>query len=34
VAIAPKSKNDEDKLGDAVSKLLEEDPTMKVGEKF
>ncbi len=30
VAIAPKSKNDEDKLGDAVSKLLEEDPTMKV----
>lgn len=30
VAIAPKSKNDEDKLGDAISKLLEEDQTMKV----
>jgi elongation factor G len=30
VAIAPKSKNDEDKLGDAISKLLEEDPTMRV----
>lgn len=30
VAIAPKSKNDEDKLGDAVNKLLEEDPTMRV----
>ncbi|MDD4334697.1 MAG: elongation factor G, partial [Desulfotomaculaceae bacterium] len=30
VAIAPKSKNDEDKLGDAISKLLEEDPSMKV----
>ncbi|MCG9967644.1 elongation factor G [Pelotomaculum terephthalicicum JT] len=30
VAIAPKSKNDEDKLGDALNKLLEEDPTMKV----
>lgn len=28
VAIAPKSKNDEDKLGDAINKLLEEDPTM------
>jgi elongation factor G len=30
VAIAPKSKNDEDKLGDAITKLLEEDPTMRV----
>lgn len=30
VAIAPKSKNDEDKLGDAVSKVLEEDPTLRV----
>ena len=30
VAISPKSKNDEDKLGDAVSKLLEEDQTMRV----
>lgn len=30
VAIAPKSKNDEDKLGDALSKLLDEDPSMKV----
>jgi len=30
VAIAPKSKNDEDKLGDAISKLLDEDPTMRV----
>ncbi|OPX86273.1 MAG: Elongation factor G [Pelotomaculum sp. PtaB.Bin104] len=30
VAIAPKSKNDEDKLGDAVNKVLEEDPTMRV----
>lgn len=30
VAIAPKSKNDEDKLGDAINKLLEEDPTIKV----
>ncbi|MCL6560994.1 MAG: elongation factor G, partial [Firmicutes bacterium] len=30
VAIAPKSKNDEDKLGDSVSKLLEEDPTLRV----
>ena len=30
VAIAPKSKNDEDKLGDAVSKILEEDPTLRV----
>ncbi|NLI13680.1 elongation factor G [Pelotomaculum propionicicum] len=30
VAINPKSKNDEDKLGDAISKLLEEDPTMHV----
>ncbi|MCL6559601.1 MAG: elongation factor G, partial [Firmicutes bacterium] len=30
VAIAPKSKNDEDKLGDAISKILEEDPTIRV----
>ncbi|WP_031513986.1 elongation factor G [Desulfofalx alkaliphila] len=30
VAIAPKSKNDEDKLGDAVQKLLEEDPSLVV----
>jgi len=30
VAIAPKSKNDEDKLGDAINKLLEEDPTLRV----
>ncbi|MDD3653004.1 MAG: elongation factor G [Desulfotomaculaceae bacterium] len=30
VAIAPKSKNDEDKLGDAINKVLEEDPTMRV----
>lgn len=30
VAIAPKSKNDEDKLGDAVNKLLDEDPSLKV----
>lgn len=30
VAIAPKSKNDEDKLGDAITKTLEEDPTMRM----
>ena len=30
VAITPKSKNDEDKLGDAVQKLIEEDPSLKV----
>lgn len=30
VAIAPKSKNDEDKLGDAVNKLLEEDPSLTI----
>ncbi|MEW6066545.1 elongation factor G [Desulforamulus profundi] len=29
-AVAPKSKNDEDKLGDALLKLTEEDPTIKV----
>jgi len=29
VAIQPKSKGDEDKLSDALSKLLEEDPTIK-----
>lgn len=30
VAITPVSKNDEDKLGEAVSKLLEEDPSLQV----
>lgn len=30
VAITPKSKNDEDKLGEAVNKLLEEDPSLQV----
>lgn len=30
VAVAPKSKNDEDKLGDALLKLMDEDPTVKV----
>jgi len=30
VAIEPKSKNDEDKLGDAISKILEEEPSMRV----
>lgn len=30
VAIEPKSKGDEDKLGDALSKLIEEDPTVRV----
>lgn len=30
VAILPKSKGDEDKLSDALAKLLEEDPTIKV----
>lgn len=29
MAIAPKSKNDEDKLGNAISRLLEEDPTLR-----
>jgi len=29
-AISPKSKNDEDKLSDAISKLLEEDPTLRI----
>ncbi|MBR6824418.1 MAG: elongation factor G, partial [Firmicutes bacterium] len=29
VAIAPKSKNDEDKLGSAINRLLEEDPTLR-----
>ncbi|HHW43693.1 MAG TPA: elongation factor G [Desulfotomaculum sp.] len=30
VAIQPRSKGDEDKMGDAISKLLEEDPTVRV----
>lgn len=30
IAIAPKSKNDEDKLGDAINRLLDEDPTIRV----
>lgn len=30
VAIAPKSKGDEDKLGNALARLTEEDPTMRV----
>ncbi|MEG6522079.1 elongation factor G [Desulfotomaculum sp. 1211_IL3151] len=30
IAVMPKSKNDEDKLGDALFKLMEEDPTVKV----
>jgi len=30
IAITPKSKNDEDKLGDAINKLLEEDPSLKM----
>ncbi|AQS59131.1 elongation factor G [Desulforamulus ferrireducens] len=30
IAVAPKSKNDEDKLGDALYKLTDEDPTIKV----
>lgn len=30
VAIAPKSKGDEDKLGSALARLAEEDPTMRV----
>ena len=30
IAVAPKSKNDEDKLGDALFKLTDEDPTIKV----
>lgn len=29
-AIVPKSKNDEDKLGDAISKIIEEDPSLKM----
>ncbi|ABO50287.1 translation elongation factor 2 (EF-2/EF-G) [Desulforamulus reducens MI-1] len=30
IAVAPKSKNDEDKLGDALLKLVDEDPTVKI----
>ena len=30
IAIAPKSKADEDKLGNALARLLEEDPTLKL----
>jgi len=30
VAISPKSRGDEDKVGNAISRLLEEDPTLKV----
>ncbi|MGI6493129.1 MAG: elongation factor G [Pelotomaculum sp.] len=30
LAISPKSKNDEEKLGDALSKLLEEDPSLHI----
>lgn len=30
VAIAPKSRGDEDKVGNAISRLLEEDPTLKI----
>lgn len=30
IAIAPKSKADEDKLGNALTRLLEEDPTLKL----
>lgn len=30
VAIAPKSKADEDKLGNAISRLIEEDPTLRL----
>lgn len=29
IAISPKSKNDEDKLGNAITRLLEEDPTLR-----
>lgn len=30
VAIAPKSRGDEDKVGNAISKMLEEDPTLRI----
>ena len=33
VAIAPKSKADEDKLGNAIGRLLEEDPTFASGKE-
>lgn len=32
VAIEPKSKGDEDKLGSALSRLVEEDPSIKIGK--
>ncbi|MHB1418089.1 MAG: elongation factor G [Bacillota bacterium] len=32
VAISPKSKGDEDKLGHAINRLLEEDPTLRYGK--